>query len=266
MIVSNIHTHTVFSDGKNTIEENIESAVRKGFVLLGFSDHSYLTFDHSYTMRQNDYSDYIRAVRDMQEKYKDSMPIRLGIESDLFSDTVYSDYDYVIGAVHHVFGGGKYYAMDESADVQRQCVREAYSGNIFGMCRAYFENVCKAASLKPDILAHFDLVTKFGLIDVHDPKYRNTALEAVDEVLNYPDMLIEVNTGAMSRGYRNQPYPDDFILKRISERGGKVIIGSDSHGKDNIDYAFPVAIERIKAAGIKSVYQLMPEGFRETAI
>ena len=40
MTLQNLHTHTVFSDGKNTPEEMVLGAVRAGCTSLGFSEHS----------------------------------------------------------------------------------------------------------------------------------------------------------------------------------------------------------------------------------
>ena len=41
--------------------------------------------------------------------------------------------------------------------------------------------------------------------------------------------LLEVNTGAMARGYLFTPYPDVFLLKAWKTWGGEVIINSDCH-------------------------------------
>ncbi|HIZ55853.1 MAG TPA: hypothetical protein H9671_06570, partial [Firmicutes bacterium] len=38
--LSNLHTHSCFSDGRDTPEEIVREALRKGFISLGFSDHS----------------------------------------------------------------------------------------------------------------------------------------------------------------------------------------------------------------------------------
>ena len=38
--LSNLHTHTHFSDGNKTAERNIERALELGFLSLGISDHS----------------------------------------------------------------------------------------------------------------------------------------------------------------------------------------------------------------------------------
>ena len=36
----NLHTHSTYRDGKNTLEELIETTLEKGLVSLGFSNHS----------------------------------------------------------------------------------------------------------------------------------------------------------------------------------------------------------------------------------
>ena len=40
MLLQNLHTHTVFGDGKNTAEEMVLGALRAGCASLGFSEHS----------------------------------------------------------------------------------------------------------------------------------------------------------------------------------------------------------------------------------
>ena len=43
-----LHTHTTFSDGRNSPEEMVLSAIGMGMSTLGISDHSYTSFDESY--------------------------------------------------------------------------------------------------------------------------------------------------------------------------------------------------------------------------
>ena len=45
---ANFHTHSVYSDGADTLTELVEAAIEKGFGALGFSEHSYTYFDESY--------------------------------------------------------------------------------------------------------------------------------------------------------------------------------------------------------------------------
>ena len=56
----NLHTHTSFSDGKNTAEEIVNYAIEKNFKALGFSDHSITNHDKSYCMK--DEQEYILEI------------------------------------------------------------------------------------------------------------------------------------------------------------------------------------------------------------
>ena len=49
-MISNFHTHSVFCDGDNTLEEIATSAIEKGFTALGFSGHGFTPFDTRYCM------------------------------------------------------------------------------------------------------------------------------------------------------------------------------------------------------------------------
>ena len=42
-IKQNLHTHTTYTDGKNTPEEVVLEALARGFDSVGFSEHSYLS-------------------------------------------------------------------------------------------------------------------------------------------------------------------------------------------------------------------------------
>ena len=41
---SNLHTHSLYCDGRNTIDEMIQAAIRAGFESLGFSGHCHTGF------------------------------------------------------------------------------------------------------------------------------------------------------------------------------------------------------------------------------
>ena len=69
MRFSNFHTHTTFSDGKNTAEEMVLSAIERNFTALGFSDHSETLCDMSYCMKLSDYPAYFATVNALKEKY-----------------------------------------------------------------------------------------------------------------------------------------------------------------------------------------------------
>ena len=48
----------------------------------------------------------------------------------------------------------------------------------------------------------------------------------------------ELNTGAISRGYRTSPYPADDISEYIKNGGGRLVLSSDAHRAEDIAFAF----------------------------
>ena len=111
-MLSNLHTHTTFCDGKNTPEEMVLSAIEKGFCSLGFSGHSYTPFDTSYCM--DDTKGYIAEIARLKEKHKNDIEIYSGVEEDSAVPVAREDFRYIIGSAHYVLLGGKYYPVDST--------------------------------------------------------------------------------------------------------------------------------------------------------
>lgn len=109
---------------------------------------------------------------------------------------------------------------------------------------------------KCDIIGHFDLITKFNeknvFFDENDCRYKSAWTDALDELLKR-DVVFEVNTGAVARGYRTYVYPSEEILKYIKNKGGRVIITTDCHDKDKIDFYIKEAYQIIKNIGLEYV-------------
>ena len=45
-IIADYHTHTVYSHGKGTIEDNVKVAIQKNIKKIGISDHGYKHIVH----------------------------------------------------------------------------------------------------------------------------------------------------------------------------------------------------------------------------
>ncbi|MCR5151125.1 MAG: histidinol-phosphatase HisJ family protein, partial [Clostridiales bacterium] len=242
MILRDYHTHTNFCDGKNTPEEMVEAAVEKGLDTIGFSGHGYTRIDGSYCMSEEETREYIKEINRLKEKYRGKINIRLGIERDYFSEEPARGYDYIIGSVHYVRFGDEYVPVDSSADIIR-CAADRYcGGDIMVFCEKYYENVSHLCDdVVPDIIGHFDLVMKFNekgeLFDKNDPRYVAAWKKAADVLLKY-DIPFEINTGAISRGYRTEPYPDKDIYEYLKDRGAKLILTGDTHKKENLCFEF----------------------------
>ncbi len=241
MILKDYHVHTTYCDGKNTAEEIVKTAIARGMHTLGFSGHSYTTFDTDYCMTPEKTEEYIKEISLLKEKYGDKINILCGIELDVYSDIDVSRFDYAIGSAHYIKKDGCYIPVDLSADTLLRAVTEHFDGDVYALTEAYYETVSLLKDKNIDIIGHFDLITKFNqklqMFDEQHPRYINAAFKAID-ILIQKNIPFEINTGVIIRGYKDKPYPSDFILDKITEKGGKFLLNSDSHRSDMLCFEF----------------------------
>jgi len=269
MSLQNLHTHTVFGDGKNTAEEMVLGAIRAGCGSLGFSEHSHLPPEadpDGYTMAADSVPAYRREVLRLRDTYAGELEIFLGLEQDIDSAPPEDGYDYVIGSVHGVWKGGVYLPVDDTPEKFSRAVTEYYGGDALGFVRDYYRRAAEVYQRTGcQIVGHFDLVTKFnqkgGFFDEEGPRYLDIALAAL-EPLAKEDVIFEINTGAISRGYRTAPYPGPKLLRAIRELGGHVCITGDSHSADTVTCAFAQAAELARSCGFREAMVLTREGFQ----
>lgn len=242
MTPANYHTHTQFCDGKNSPEELVCQAIRLGCPELGFSGHAYTHFDESYCMSRSGTADYIAAIRALAEQYRDRITLRLGVEQDYHSQMDTGAYDYVIGSVHYVKKDGCYLPVDESRQIQLENVNRFYGGDFYAFIEDYYRTVAGLYQKTGcQIIGHFDLITKFNrdrdLFDPRHPRYQAAAARALDALLDAP-VALEVNVGAIARGYATEPYPSREILTRWLKAGKPVLYASDCHDGENLLFGY----------------------------
>jgi len=111
-----LHTHTVFSHGKGTIEENVRAAVAAGLQAVGISDHGpgHLT----YGVRRSDFAVMRAEIDRLRESYP-QIEILLGVEANIIDPSGKLDisaeeeklFDYVNAGYHYgVFGPKPFFA------------------------------------------------------------------------------------------------------------------------------------------------------------
>ncbi len=249
MIPCNYHTHTTYCDGRNTVREMVEAAIALGCPELGFSGHSYLSFDRSWVMSPEGTALYCRDVRQAAEEYRDRIRIYLGLEQDSFSAPPTEDFDYIIGSVHCIPCGGEMLSVDESEETQRAEVERYFGGDYYAFCEAYYAELTHVyEKTHCDIIGHFDLVTKFNegcrLFDTQHPRYRKAAQAALDELIKTP-AIFEINTGAIARGYRTVPYPEQPWLQQLRDAGKRLLWNSDCHQASQLLCGMPQQDNRL---------------------
>lgn len=255
MIKYDLHMHTNYCDGSAAPEEYVKSAIEKGLSTIGFSVHSYVPFDDCCIAKEK-INDYVCEISSLKKKYKDKISILCGVEQDYYSEMTTEPYDYVIGSVHYLkVKGNEYIPIDLSASMLKESCRDFFDGDFYELCDEYYRtvsDVCEKTGA--DIIGHLDLVTKFNdieeLFSVKNERYVNSYTECVKQLCRY-NKPFEINTGAMSRGYKKAPYPSEDLIKIINSLGGSFIMSSDSHCPENIAYEFNKYEEWAKSLGAK---------------
>lgn len=110
-IRSDLHMHTVASDGKNTIEEMAEAAKALGYEYMAICDHSKSsTIANGLSIeRMQSHIEAIRAANDRVE----GITILVGCECDILSNgemdypaEILAQCDWVVGSIHSAMGSG----------------------------------------------------------------------------------------------------------------------------------------------------------------
>lgn len=272
MILSNFHTHTTFSDGANTPEEMVKTAISLKMTALGFSDHSPIGTECTGTtgMALEKEEAYRAEILRLKEIYQDRLTILSGLEQDSNSPKTPYLYDYTIGSIHGIWCDGIYRAIDYKEAVALETTQKYFGGDHYAYAECYFRAVAETANkYDPTFFGHIDLIAKYNEggkhFDEADPRYRKAALEAV-EALIPTGKPFEINTGAISRGVRVTPYPNPFILKEIHDLGGQIVLSGDSHSASGLLCAYDKATELAKFCGFQSALTLTETGWQEEAL
>ena len=83
-ILADYHTHTVYSHGKGSIEDNVKVAISKGIKKIGISDHGYKNV--AYGVKIDDFEKMREEIDILNEKYKNQIEILLGVECNILDN------------------------------------------------------------------------------------------------------------------------------------------------------------------------------------
>ena len=263
-----LHCHTDFCDGADSPAAMAAAAFAAGCGAIGFSGHSPLPGQEAWCMDPARVADYRRAVLALKGEYAGRMEVYLGLEQDACSPDGGPGWDYKIGSVHCLpVGDGTLLPLDESAATLAAGVDRWFGGDWVALARAYYARMAHVdEATGGEVVGHFDLIAKFNeggaQFDEGSPAYREAAFAALDELAGR-GRIFEINTGAMSRGYRTAPYPAPVFLRRLAQKGGRILLSSDSHSAATLLYGYRQAAGLARACGFASCWYLTPRGFEE---
>lgn len=242
------------------IEEYIRAADARGIDEIGITDHCHRftefapLFRSIYEgprggdeavswLRDNLYEPLDRYVEALVLAQQRGWPVKIGLEVDWFPGaeaTIRSilepyPWDYVLGSVH--FLGD--WPIDVSADYGWP------DKNVDDVYADYFAALQAAArSGLYDVLAHPDLVKKFG----HRPKDAAKHYETTVDVVAHADVALEISTAGL-RYPVGELYPAQPLLELAAARGVPITFGSDAHDPDVVGQDMTQAVSAAEEAG-----------------
>ena len=248
---SNFHTHTTWCDGKDSPAAVVQAAVERGFSDIGFSSHASCPERSPTVMEPGSGLAYVADIRRLQERFADRIRVWLGVEADYIPGVTtpeksrYADLglDYLIGSIHYVVSedGGRM-PVDHSPRELQEGIAAHFHGRVEEFVRAYFRQQREMVSrFDFDVVGHLDLVRKFNAkhpyFDESAAWYREE-LERTADAVAASGKIVEVNTGAISRGWLDDAYPSRPFRDLLRVRGVRFILSSDAHAAETIDCAF----------------------------
>ena len=237
------HMHTILSDGHNTHEEMVLSAIEKGFDEIGFSDHFCIKQPCSWAVGADGIAQLEEKVTEMKGKFSDRISILFGIEVDYFNDREEEireclqkfNFDYVIGSVH--------FLDDWNYDTDQSRYGEFSHDFLYEW---YFSELQKAAkSGLFDIMGHPDLIKKFRIWPETSKKQ---LFEETASVFAESSVAFEINTSGKDRPCA-EFFPGTELLRAFCKSEVPVTLGSDSHQKEQIGRYFGEARTILKEVG-----------------
>ena len=226
-LTANYHTHT-FRCGHagGTDRDYIETAIKAGHRVLGFSDHTPMVYDtdhHSgYRMALDQAEEYFTTLTDLKKEYRNDIEIRIGVEAEYYP------------ATHDRFTAFmRQYPCEYMILGQHFLWREedgVYAGSPRAdsfLLEAYYKNVLDGVKTGDFLyVAHPDLFYFTGKTKEYDRVIRRFLTE-----IKALDVPLEINR----LGYaENRTYPNPRFWRLAGEAGAAAVIGVDAHRPDDL--------------------------------
>lgn len=245
------HLHTkMCGHASGEVEEYLAKAQKLGLLEIGFSDHLPLYFlapedtPAGYAMDQDTLPDYTAMVERLRKKAGD-VRIKLGIEADYapgYTEQLdgllkSQPFDYVLGSVHFIDG----WSFDNEEEIEQYTI-----WNIMELYEVYFTLLQQAAASGLfDVMAHPDLIKKFGFVPETSliPLYEDTL-----RVFVKAGVCVEVNTAGL-RYPIGEIYPAPAFLRMAVRRGVPLTLGSDAHKPEQVGAGLAQALTLLREIG-----------------
>ena len=232
-----------------------ETAIGRGIREIGLSEH----FDlHPREHKPGFYQPEIwwAEIENARKLLGDRITLRAGVEigePHRFPDEIRLllkciPYDYAIGSLHYV---GDDYMFDPGL-FKRKTADEI-------LTEYFIELERMTAQPEFDILGHLDVPVRNAkhLWGGFDPRRYESLIRPVLQHCIDHGLALDVNTAGLRQPALNL-MPDPLVLRWYAEMGGeRVTLGSDAHRSEDVGRHLDLAMDAIRAAGLKYVTQFV---------
>ena len=230
-ILADYHTHTQYSHGKGTIEENVKVAISKGIETIGISDHGYKHL--AYGIKLNDIYKMREEIDNLNMKYKD-INILLGMECNILDDKGNVDVtEKMIDICDYVMAGYHFGSTPKSIKGALN-----HATNYISSKTSFVSKRAKEYNTKAVINA---MKNNDLFIITHPGDKGDVYIEEIAKYAKEYDVMLEINS---SHGNLNVEQ-----IEKIKHIGNKFVIGSDAHIPQNVGN-FELAMKNIKKANL----------------
>lgn len=233
-ILSDYHTHTVFSHGKGTIEENVQAARRIGLLEIGISDHG--PGHMGFGIDKKRFSEMKKIIDELNQRY-DDINILLGLEANVLDVEGHLDVDDEILDLKDILLAG-YHFGSRPVKWGRDLLR--HGGNWIGEKTGWFQkSLCQINTQALINAMHrydIDIITHPGAKGPID-------IEQVARAAEKTNTALEINA---SHGYLTESQ-----LEKIIKYDILFSINSDAHHPEDVGRFHP-ALERAKNLKIEA--------------
>lgn len=222
-ILADYHTHTKYSHGKGTIEENVLEAISKGIKTIGISDHGYKHL--AYGIKLNDIYKMREEIDKLNKKYSE-IEILLGMECNVLDAYGNLDInDKIIDTCDYIMAGYHFASTPTSLK------------SMLNHCNNYMIKNKKSKEYNTNAIINAMKNNDIFII-THPGDKGDVYIDEIAKVAKTTNTRLEINS---SHGFLNSEQ-----LIKIKNIGNKFIIGSDAHVPSNVgnfDLAMKIAKE-----------------------
>ncbi len=112
-IKGDLHLHTTWSEGSQSIKEMAQACIKKGYSYCAITDHS-AGLGITQGIKESDVDAYIKEIQKLNSQFADNFKILSGVEANIMadgnldlSDKTLQKFDYVIASIHSGFKQNK---------------------------------------------------------------------------------------------------------------------------------------------------------------